>query len=311
MVFKKTAKELNETQKNIAKKKPEFQKKHLGARLEMWAAKSREREAVVYGTVGVGATIIVISFFFFRDVKQLFTILNLVGAAIAMGPSTAIRYREYSTLKHIESIFPQFLNDIVEATNAGQTLPQAIKSASKNEYGPLTPYVKKIAAQIDWGIPFDQILSNLAETLNSKLLSRTVSTIIETHRSGGNISDVLRAVNESIVEIDRIREERKAHVYSQMVTGYTIYFIFLGVIVGMQKFLIPTLLLTGRAEIVGVPVQAGLGERYQFLFQNLIVIQGFFSGLAIGKMSEGSLIAGLKHIVVLSAVGGMAIVLLL
>lgn len=278
---------------------------------EKWAEKSKRREILVFGSIGIGAAMVIVSFVYFRDSKQLFTILNIIGASIALGPSMVIRYREYRTLKEIESTFPQFLNDIVDATNAGQTLPQAIKSASKNEYGPLSPYVRKIAAQIDWGVPFDKILTSFAESVRSKLLRRTVSTIIETHRSGGNISDVLRAVSESIVEIDRIREERKAHVYSQMITGYTIYFIFLGVIVGMQKFLIPTLLISGQSGVdIGIASTEGLVQRYQFLFQNLVVIQGVFSGLAIGKMSEGSLIAGLKHIVVLMAVGGMAVVLL-
>ncbi|MBI4017762.1 MAG: type II secretion system F family protein [Candidatus Aenigmarchaeota archaeon] len=280
-------------------------------RFERWAGASMRRQAIVFGSMGLGAAMVIAAFLYFRDARQVFTLLNIMGAAIALGPSMIVRYREYQTLKRIEATFPQFLNDIVDATNAGQTLPQAIKSASRNEYGPLSPHVKKIAAQIDWGIPFDRILKNLAETLHSKLLRRTVSTIIETHRSGGNISDVLKAVSESIAEIDRIRQERKAHVYSQMVTGYTIYFIFLGVIVGLQKFLIPTLLFTGTSGVdIGIANTAGLVDRYQFLFQSLVIIQGFFSGLAIGKMSEGSMIAGVKHIVVLFAVGFMAIVLL-
>ncbi|QQG40286.1 MAG: type II secretion system F family protein [Candidatus Aenigmatarchaeota archaeon] len=281
-------------------------------RFEKWAGKSSQRQILVYGSLFAGAALVTISFFFFQGSRQAFAILNLLGASIAIGPSMIIRYNEYRTLKRIESTFPQFLNDIVESTNAGQTLPQAIKSASRNEYGPLSPYVKKIAAQIDWGIPFDKILENMASSLNSKLLRRTVSTIIETHRSGGNISDVLRAVSESVTEIDRIREERKAHVYSQMITGYTIFFVFLGVIVGMQKFLIPTLLITGEgAAGIGLSGTAGLVTRYQFLFQALIVIQAIFSGFAIGKMSEGSMVAGVKHVIVLFSVGMMAIVLIL
>ena len=278
---------------------------------EKWAEKNKKRQYTVFGSIGLGASIVIASFLYFRAHEQLFTILNLVGAMLAIGPSTVIKYREFRTLKQIESTFPQFLNDIVESVNAGQTLPQAIKSASHNEYGPLSPYVRKMAAQIDWGVPFEKILNSFVDSVQSKLLRRTVTTIIETHRSGGNISDVLKAVSESIVEIDKIREERKAHVYSQMITGYTIFFIFLGVIVGMQKFLIPTLLLTGETGVdIGIANTEGLVGRYQFLFQNLIIIQTLFSGLAIGKMSEGSMVAGLKHIVVLGAVGGMAVVLL-
>jgi len=50
---------------------------------------------------------------------------------------------------------------------------------------------------------------------------------------------------------------------------------------------------------------------YNTVFQNLIVIQGLFSGLAIGKMSEGSIMAGLKHVIVFIAIGLTAFVLIL
>jgi len=31
------------------------------------------------------------------------------------------------------------------------------------------------------------------------------------------------------------------------------------------------------------------------MFRNLIIIQGSFAGLIVGKMSEGAVIAGVKH----------------
>ncbi len=39
------------------------------------------------------------------------------------------------------------------------------------------------------------------------------------------------------------------------------------------------------------------------IFINFIVIQGFFAGLATGKMAEGSVIAGVKHSIVLTVIG--------
>ncbi|MFC2143947.1 hypothetical protein ACFLQO_01120, partial [Candidatus Aenigmatarchaeota archaeon] len=42
---------------------------------------------------------------------------------------------------------------------------------------------------------------------------------------------------------------------------------------------------------------------YTETFIWFIVIQGFFAGLAIGKMSEGAIMAGLKHSLILILIG--------
>ena len=80
-----------------------------------------------------------------------------------------------------------------------------------------------------------------------------------------------------------------------MINGYVIFFVFLGVMFGLSNFLIPAFQWQGGAT--------GLGEVYSSIFKNLIVIQGLFAGLAIGKMAEGSIFAGIKHALVLVTVG--------
>ena len=282
--------------------------KNLRKNIEDWLSVSKEREFFVLGSLVLGASLISVNFFFFRSLIQIFTVLNLIGATLVLGPPTIIKYKEYKESRKIESSFPDFLNNIVSGVESGMTLPQAIESASKNDYGPLSPYVKKMSYQINWGIPFDQVLNSFAKKARSRVLRRTVSTIIETHRSGGNIADVLKSVAESIREVEKIREERKAHVYSQILTGYVIYFVFLGVIIGLQKFLMPTLAFSGASQFGMGPTES---FSYKDIFQNLIIIQGFFSGLAIGKMSEGSILAGLKHLIVFIAIGFTAFTLML
>ena len=281
-----------------------------GKNIEKWLVVSKKREFFVLGSLIIGVSLITVNFFFLQGLVQIFTIINLVGASLVLGPATIIRYKEFRDTKEIESFFPDFLNDVVSGVGAGMTLPQSIESASRNSYGILSPYIKKMASQIDWGIPFDQVLKTFAKDTKSRVLKRTVSTIIETHRSGGNISDVLKSVGESIREIEKIREERKSHVYSQILTGYVIYFVFLAVIIGLQKFLMPSLAFGGTATEFSMG-PTGEDIAYKDMFQNLIIIQGLFSGLAIGKMSEGSILAGLKHLIVFVAIGFTAFTIML
>jgi hypothetical protein len=40
---------------------------------------------------------------------------------------------------------------------------------------------------------------------------------------------------------------------------------------------------------------ANIKSEYNSMFRNLIIIQGAFAGLVIGKMSEGNVASGIKH----------------
>ncbi|MCK4968119.1 MAG: type II secretion system F family protein, partial [Candidatus Aenigmarchaeota archaeon] len=200
---------------------------------------------------------------------------------------------------------------------------------SKNNYGILTHEIKNLIAQISWGIPFEKSISNFAIKLKSKTISRAIQTIIEAHRSGGNLADVIEAVGQSTVELEKIKRERTSRISSQMMQGYIIYFVFLGVMVGIQKVLIPSLSMSSGAATGSMLGGAITGSdtditnalmggsntavidvaAYGVMFSHLAVIQGFFSGIAIGKLAEGSLDAGLKHAVLLAILGYTVMVL--
>lgn len=279
-------------------------------RLINWFTKSEKREISLIISLVVGISILIANFLFLENIPAFegyFPLINIIGVFVATGPMMMIKYNDYKRKKEIERRFPFFLRNVTEGSKAGMTLPKALKEAAEGDYGALNPHTKKMASQIDWGIPFDEVLKRFSDRVGSDTIGRTVTTIIEAHRSGGNVSEVLQVVGESVTQMERIKKERKSHVYSQMVTGYTIYFVFLGVMIGLQRFLIPSLTMGGEP---GMTVEAGAGldmeglvAIYEDMFQNLIIIQGLFSGLAIGKMSSGSVIAGLQHVLVLVVVG--------
>ncbi|MGC8812242.1 MAG: type II secretion system F family protein [Candidatus Aenigmatarchaeota archaeon] len=245
--------------------------------------------------------LILLAFFLFSDVKNIFQIILVVAFLVFASPIIFLRYKEHRKVKKLEEIFPVFLRDFVESVRSGMTIPQALKALSSNDYKTLSPYVKKMAAQVDWGINVDKVLQNFAKESKSKVIGRIVSSVIETHRFGGNLTDTLEALSNTALEIERLRAERMLYLQSQMITGYVIFFVFLVVIIIMQRFLIPS--LSQPKSPLEQKYEEGLGERYKLLFQNLIIIQGFFAGLIVGKMSEGATIAGIKHSLFMICVG--------
>jgi flagellar protein FlaJ len=260
-------------------------------------------------TAAAAAAMIIINILYLSDNVTFSTAINVAAIFVFVAPALLVFYGAYQKKRDIEERFPVFLRDFVESMRGGMTMPQAFKSVSENDYGPLTPYVKRIAAQLEWGIPVDKVLLNFSSSIKSKVIGRIVSSVVESHRYGGNLADTFEALSNTSVEVDRLRAERKLFLQSQMITGYIIFFVFLAVIIGLEKFLLPTLTssstqigLTGGLTGTADPSR-DIGGAYKEIFRNLIIMQGLFAGLSVGKMAEGSMIAGLKHSIIMIVVG--------
>jgi len=257
-------------------------------------------------SVIVGVSILVLTNIIFAGIVPVIIspIINMMGGLIAVIPPSIIIYTRYRTRKELETQFLVFIRDLTDSINTGMTLPIALERCSRRDYLSLSPYIDKMSAKVNWGVPFEKALQSLANNINLLTIKRAITTIIETYKVGGKLSDTLAAVGRSLVTIDRIKSERTASVHAQIITSYLIFFVFIFILVVLQVFLLPALLPTAGAGIPGVtagaPVQR---ELFNQSFINFIIIQGFFAGLVTGKMAEGEIVAGIKHSVLLITLG--------
>ena len=265
-----------------------------------------EKKILILGIINsfFVALLIIVNWMFLKPFPTIFQLINLMAFFVLAFPFIIFSYRKYRKSKNIETMFGFFLRDFVENIRGGLTVPQAFKALSKNDYGDLTPYVKKMAAQIDWGIPVEDVLVSFAKEVKSKNISRVVSSVIESHRFGGNLADTFQGLLKVVQQIERLRKERMSYLQSQIITGYIVFFVFLGVMIGMAKFLVPSMTVNAMPS-AGIQGTSSIGNEFRTILRNLILIQGFFAGIAIGKMAEGSEIAGLKHSFFMMFIGGL------
>ncbi len=253
----------------------------------------------------LGITLLALNFLFISVVFPFIApLINVLGALIAIIPPFLIFYGRYMVSREIEEQFIIFITDLTGSIDSGMTLPIALKHASRKDYRSLTKYVKEIESKVEWGVPFEKALKIFSDKVRSMPIKRSVSTIIETYKVGGKISDTLRAIGQSLIEINKIKQERSASVQAQLVTSYLIFFVFIFILLILKTFLIPalgTMEAPALGEVTGEPTIPA--ELYTQTFINFILVQGFFAGLATGKMAEGSLMAGLKHSIVLIVIG--------
>lgn len=249
--------------------------------------------------------------------QLMFVLLNLFSLFLMAAPIMYVKYTEYTRKKKMEDKFPEFLRDVVEGTRAGMSLPQAIKNTQTGSYGPLDQKIEKMTAQLDWGIPFEKVLRTFADDTGSPMIRRSVDTIIQAYSSGGNIQEVLDSVGDNIRTIEQLKEERESQLYGEMITGYIVFFIFIGILIALTEFLLPNLASaqqslggSGGFSVLGGGGGGNLQENislYNDWFSRLVYIQAFFSGLIIGKLAEGELRAGFKHMAILFAAGYLAV----
>ncbi|MFH8038884.1 MAG: type II secretion system F family protein [Candidatus Aenigmatarchaeota archaeon] len=268
--------------------------------------------ALVLISVLIGFVLEVFNMLIFFSIPAISFLIHISAASIIFLPPFFFFYLKRAKLVEMEYVFIDLLKDLVESVRGGMNIYQSLQHLKSNDYKSLTPYFRKLVKRTEMGMPFEKAMILFSEEVGSKLISRIVLSLIESHNFGGNIIDTMEALSQVVLEIERMKEERKTYVSSQQITGYLIFFIFLGIIIGMDKLLFPQLTkisLNTTSSIAGAQVQAISPEdikAFDVLFRDLVLIQGVLSGLIIGKMAEGSFVSGVKHSIVFTVIGIIA-----
>lgn len=236
----------------------------------------------------VFALLVIISDVLFLRQEKIFLLLLVFGLVILALPFILSLRAESEIEKENNEKFLEFVRNIVENVKAGTPISISIMNVKNQNYGTLSPYVKKLANQIAIGIPVKQALVYFSNYVNSSVIKKAVSLISQADRAGGDIEEILESVSASVNEVEKLKKERKSSISNLVFQGYIIFFIFVIIILVMQIKIIP---LTSQ---ISQNANFDPNKLASPLFY-LLLAEGFFSGLVIGKLAEGSVKAGIKH----------------
>ncbi len=215
-------------------------------------------------------------------------------------PIASYFYIKYSYIRNVEDQFPFFLRDLSEATQAGMTIPRAIHSVSRLDYGILNPEIRRMSDEVALDINLNEVLVRFSKRIRSDVVHRCVQTIIEADKAGGDMPSILGSISEATYQIRDLKHERASKAKQFTISNYVIYLTFIVIIVVLHNMLVPFLSATNQFTFLQSTTTM---QDYERLFLELVLINGIFVGLVIGKTAEGSLIAGLKHSFVLTIIG--------
>lgn len=209
-------------------------------------------------------------------------------------------------IREIEMRLPDFLRDVAEAGRFGMTLADAIVVASSGRYGRLTPEIKKMAAQIEWGVPASEAIRLFSERVRTPLVTRMSSIIRKANDAGGNVADVLSMVSHDAKETILTQEERSVTMQTYVMVVYISFFVFIATILILQLQFLPKMEEAGRtvseqaeklglAEIPGVNIEVEAIDDVSFVFLLAVVVHAVGDGILAGVIQNGSIPIGMRH----------------
>lgn len=250
--------------------------------------------------IGLVAAVVILAadLLFLRTDKIFYFILG-IGLIIGSLPFLITLMSESKREKENDEMFLEFARNLAESVKAGTPISKSIVNVQNKYYGSLTPHIRKLGNQISLGIPVKESLENFALDVNSSTVTRAVMLISEAEKAGGEIEKILESVAKSVSSIETLKKERRAAIYSLVVQGYIIFLIFIAIMLILQFKILPMTSGLGdmpKTDFLGIGGGTPLSpDELSQPFLYLLLAQGFFAGLVIGQLAEGSIKAGIKH----------------
>ena len=234
----------------------------------------------------------------------------VLGLIVLMAPYGFAMTAKLRRIAKIEERLPDFLRDVAEAGRFGMTLPDAIIVASTGRYGLLTDEIKKMASQLEWGVPVATALRLFEERVPTPLVQRVVSIVTRANEAGGNVADVLTMVAHDTREAQLAQQSRQISMLTYVTVIYIAFFVFLVTIYIMAAVFLPQMITAGT----GVSAAATSGPSaitiatsavtILFLaFLVAVIVHAVGDGIMAGVLFNGRIAEGLQHATIMLVTG--------
>lgn len=272
----------------------------------------------LYITIPIAAIYVIYTFLTvpaYQDIELYIDIIDdhLIFATllvhIPFGVFNEIRKRK---ITGIEASIPEFLHRMSNINEVGLTLSKAIGIMAKAKIGVMSYEIRRMKRDIDWGGNINDVLIRFEERVRTPLIARTVTLITKASAMSGNISEILSIAASDARMSDVLRRERASEMFIYTAIIYVAFLVFIFVVIVINNQFLSLLETGGVAagiSALGAGTAAPVATTRRILY-HACLIQGLFSGLVAGQMGEASLIAGVKHSVVMIIIAVAAFALL-
>jgi pilus assembly protein TadC len=263
--------------------------------------KTRQITAGVSVAVAVGLSLWL--FIFQLDTAvTFFNEILLVAILIVLAPSAVLEHLNQKWMNGIEDQMPVLVRGISESQETGLTFIKAIEKVVEDKMirPPLSDEVKKLTVQMSWGLSFEDALKGFRNRINSSIVNRFCTLVLEASRSGGQIRKVFTATAGFMEDMRQMDKETTSEMKPYIIVVYAAFFVFAFTsVVLVRSFFAP---LQGLPQILSPLSIGGISDLKDFFYRTML-ISALLGGLMAGKIGERRVASGLKHSIVLMVAG--------
>jgi len=180
------------------------------------------------------------------------------GAATgaSAGPYLYVLRRRRKRLEAFEAQFPDALDSLARALRAGQPLAAAMRLVASEAPQPVAAELSAAVEERELGSSWEEALEHLAERVPVSEVSIFAASVKLQHRMGGDLTEVLTRLSESLREAAALRGEVRAIAAHGRMTGLVLTTLPLG-IAAVMAVVNPTYIAllwvrpAGRLMVVG------------------------------------------------------------
>jgi flagellar protein FlaJ len=261
----------------------------------------KEKKLAWAVSLALGVTIIGFAAFIWpgHQVHPDFDNFFVVGVMVAIFPPAFLDMMDRRWRDSINKNVVYLIRNVAETQRTGMTFVRAIEESARADYGPLSKELKRAVAQMSWGATYEEALRRMAQRIDTLIVYRVVEALIEVGRSGGRIGELLDMLSTHIRDLQDLKKERKQQMVPYVGIIYASFFVYIFVVIILFQTVFVQL---AEAFSAGFITVRGMDVKdYYIWFFHMSIIEAVISGLVAGKMGEGAVSAGLKHILVLLA----------
>ncbi|MEK6971007.1 MAG: type II secretion system F family protein [archaeon] len=200
----------------------------------------------------------------------------------------------------IEANLPDALKQIADTLKTGSTYEYALREVAASQYGPLTEEMKKVLRKLEEGENFENSLMTLSRNVESRLVRRVITIIVDTVRAGAALADILDDIAADVREMNRIAQERKTKTVLQVIfmlaAGIVVAPFIFGMVATIIDFLINASAQTGAKSAAALAQTQNARDLIVFGVKGYILVIAVSASLLIGIMRDGKASKSLLYI---------------
>lgn len=202
-----------------------------------------------------------------------------------------VYYRANELIENIDTILPDYLENVAGYIKAGFSPILALKSGLRDEFGILKETLEFATTKSLGPTPAEEEILKATAELGSEKLQRIITIFLTAYVSGGRVGTILERIAKDLREANDIKKK--------LITGVNVYIIFISI---SLIFILP-LIISVSVKFL----ELGVGESGQLDIRTIatlgilmLTINSMLTGMFIGAIRHGRELMGFKHSIILA-----------